>query len=229
MEAIEGLLLVDKPIGKTSFSLVSALRRKLKVKTIGHAGTLDPFATGLMVMLIGRKFTRLSNSFLDQDKEYIAEVKLGITTDSFDCDGEITSQSDIIPSLNEIAYALEKFQGTIEQIPPMFSAKKVGGKKLYELARKGKTIEREPRLVTLKTEFLNYTYPYLTLRINCSKGTYIRTIADDLGQLLKCGAHLSALRRTRSGQFYLENALDGNILFAEELNADLIISKLKTN
>lgn len=225
-ESIEGILLIDKPIGKTSFSLVSALRRKLKVKTIGHAGTLDPFASGVMVMLIGRNYTRLSNSFLDEDKEYIAEIKLGISTDTFDCDGQITSTSEVVPSREEIFNALKNFQGTIEQIPPMFSAKKIGGKKLYELARKGKTVERQSRKITLKTDFLDYSYPFLNVRINCSKGTYVRSIAYDLGQILGCEAHLSALRRIRSGNFHLDDCVDGKLLFSEESNSPYLSSKL---
>lgn len=208
-----GILLVNKPRGKNSFWLVAALRKRLNVKTIGHAGTLDPFATGVMVMLIGKQYTRLSNQFLCEDKEYVTTVHLGIATDSYDCDGLEISRSDIIPTLEEIQTQLLHFQGSVSQIPPMFSAKKVNGQKLYELARQGKEIERKPTVVQMKVELLEYAYPYLKLRVNCSKGTYIRSIAHDLGQLLGCGAHLSELQRTRSGKFHIDSCIDGDQLF----------------
>lgn len=203
----EGILLLDKPVGKTSFHLVATLRKKLGVRKIGHAGTLDPFATGVMVMLVGRNFTKLSDSFLHHDKEYVAKAKLGVATDTYDCEGEVVATSEQVPSLEEVKQALEKFQGEIQQIPPMYSAKKVNGQKLYDMARKGQVIERAPVTLTVETEMLAYEYPYLTLRIKCSKGTYIRSIAHDLGQLLGCGAHLVELTRTRSGHFAVENCL----------------------
>ena len=209
----EGVLLVDKPRGKTSFSLVTALRRLTQVKKIGHAGTLDPFATGLMVMLIGKNFTRLSQDYLCQDKEYECKVHLGISTDSYDCDGQTTGTSSLVPTQADIEKALSSFQGTIEQIPPMFSAKKIQGKRLYELARRGVEIERKPVWITLKTTLLSYTYPDLILNISCSKGTYIRSIAHDLGALLKCGAHLTELRRLRSGTFHLKDSINGILLY----------------
>lgn len=208
-----GILLVDKPKGKTAFSLVARLRKILNIQKIGHAGTLDPFATGVMVMLIGKEYTRRSDEFLCQDKEYIAEVLLGASTDTHDCDGVIQQTSDCIPSQEEINQAIEKFQGEIEQIPPMFSAKKVNGKKLYELARKGKVIERLPVKINVYTHLLNYNYPYVNLAIKCSKGTYIRCIAHDLGLALGCGAHLTNLRRTRSGSYRIEECFSGDKLF----------------
>ena len=209
----EGILLVDKPRGKTSFSLVTALRRLTRIEKIGHAGTLDPFATGLMVMLIGKNFTKLSQDYLCQDKEYECKMLLGISTDSYDCDGQTTSTSTLIPTLSDIEKALASFQGTLQQIPPMFSAKKVDGKKLYELARRGVEIERKAVPITIKTTLLDYTYPYLSLNISCSKGTYVRSIAHDLGQLLGCGAHLSELRRLRSGSFHIKDSINGNLLY----------------
>ncbi len=219
----EGILLVDKPKAITSFNLVAQLRRRLKVKKIGHAGTLDPFATGVMVMLIGRAYTKLSDSFLASDKEYIATVKLGETTDSYDCDGQTTSTNDLAPSLEQIQAAIAAFQGTIEQVPPMFSAKKIGGKKCYELARQGKTVERAACTVTVSIQLLSYTYPYMQINVVCSKGTYIRSLAHDLGAWLGCGAHLTELRRTRSGNFKIEQCIDGTQL----LNPDYDIeSKL---
>lgn len=207
-----GILLVNKPKGKTSFYLVSVLRRLLGVKTIGHAGTLDPFATGVMVLLVGKSCTRLSSHFLGQDKEYIATLRLGIRTDSYDCDGTILDTSPIIPTEAAVLEAVSAFQGSILQTPPMFSAKKVGGKKLYELARKGIEIEREAKEVTLQTTLLHYEYPYLSLRVACSKGTYIRSIAEEMGQKLQCGAHLSDLTRTRSGPFSLSDCIDSSLL-----------------
>jgi tRNA pseudouridine55 synthase len=208
----EGVLLVDKPAGKTSFSLVTQLRRLTHISKIGHAGTLDPFATGLMIMLLG-KFTRLSNNYISEEKEYSCTLLLGQATDSYDCDGQITSTSCLIPTLADITSALTSFQGTVEQIPPMFSAKKVQGKKLYELARRGITIERKPVAVHLQTTLLDYTYPHLSLNVICSKGTYIRSLAHDLGQLLGCGAHLSILRRLRSGTFHVKDSINGALLY----------------
>lgn len=208
----EGILPVNKPAGKTSFFFVSVLRRLYQERTIGHAGTLDPFATGVLVLLVGKKYTRLSESFLHQDKEYVATLHLGIRTDSYDCEGQVVSTSCLIPTLPQIEEALFAFQGTIQQIPPMFSAKKIQGKKLYDLARKGITIERKPSSVTVHTTLLSYEYPYLRLQISCSKGTYIRSIAEDLGLALGCGAHLSALTRTRSGTISLDHCVDGELL-----------------
>lgn len=221
-EPYQGILLIDKPQNKTSFSLVAALRRLLKVKKIGHAGTLDPFATGVMVLLIGKEYTRLSDKLLCADKEYLAQVKLGIETDSYDCTGQIISESSIIPSKAELETALAYFQGDIEQIPPMFSAKKQKGKKLYELARKGITVERQAVKITLETQLIDYTYPYVNILIKCSKGTYIRSIAQELGQRLGCYGHLSALKRTRSGSFLLENCIDGAILDMPNCDIELL-------
>lgn len=226
-EPATGILLVNKPKNKTSFSLVNILRRLLKVKKIGHAGTLDPFATGVMVMLIGKQYTKLSNVFLGADKEYTAVLHLGIETDSYDCDGKVIATNSIVPQVSEIEKVLEGFQGVVMQTPPMFSAKKKGGKKLYELARKGITIEREPVSVTIKTTLLDYAYPRLTLSIECSKGTYVRSIAHDIGRLLKCGAHLIELTRTRSGQFHLSACVDGALLDRTDCLNDLIIKDLQ--
>ena len=208
-----GILLVDKPKFKTSFSLVAALRRLSGIKTIGHAGTLDPFATGVMVMLIGKAYTRQSEQLMCQDKEYLATVCLGVETDTYDLEGKIIAENAAIPSLEDVHNVLLEFQGTISQIPPMFSAKKIKGKKLYDLARKGIEIERAPIQVNIKTEFISYAYPYLNLKIECSKGTYIRTIAYDIGKKLKTGAHLSELVRTRSGSFHLKDCIKGDLLF----------------
>lgn len=210
---VEGIYPIDKPKGKTSFSLVYSLRKLTGIQKIGHAGTLDPFASGVMVLLIGKQFTRLSDQFLTQDKEYIARVHFGIETDTYDCTGKIISQSDLIPSFSQVEEALKEFQGEQTQIPPMFSAKKCSGKKLYELARKGVTVERAPVAITLSTELIAYEYPYLDLKISCSKGTYIRTIAYDLGKRLGPGAHLSELTRTRSGSYQLTDCINGSKIY----------------
>ena len=212
----EGLLPINKQSGKTSFHLVSVMRNITKIRTIGHAGTLDPFADGVMILLIGKNYTRLSDQFLNQDKEYLATLCLGITTDTYDIDGQITAQSPYIPSLQELEAALLKFQGTILQTPPMFSAKKVEGKKLYELARKGITIERQSVPVTLHIELIDYTYPNVKIKVQCSKGTYIRSLAYDIGIELTCGAHLCALTRTRSGAFSLDECCDGAKLMEQD-------------
>ncbi|MCH1429847.1 MAG: tRNA pseudouridine(55) synthase TruB [Chlamydiales bacterium] len=215
----EGILLIDKPAGVTSFSLIRRLRYLSKIKKIGHAGTLDPFATGVMVYLVGKNYTKKSNDFLQADKEYTCCLHLGIETDSYDIDGEVTQKSDIEPSLEQIQDVINQhFQGAISQVPPMFSAKKVKGQKLYDLARKGISIEREAQQVFVETTLLAYNYPYLELSITCSKGCYIRSIASDMGKLLGSGAHLKSLRRTRSGSFKIENCLDGEALKNDDLD-----------
>jgi len=224
-----GIVLLNKPKGKTSFSLVSALRRICNVQKVGHAGTLDPFATGVMILLVGKEFTRLSDRFLLQDKEYEATLKLGIRTDSYDCEGKILQESDYVPSLEEIEKVLSTFQGDLMQTPPMFCAKKIKGKKLYELARKGIEIERAPNPVTVKITFLSYEYPFLKIRVACSKGTYIRSLAEDMGSALTCGAHVSDLLRTRSGCFHLADCFDGTFLSNPDVLSSLTflpISKL---
>ncbi|MDN3505805.1 MAG: tRNA pseudouridine(55) synthase TruB [Simkaniaceae bacterium] len=213
MKISEGILPVNKPPGKTSFSLITALRKITNIRKIGHAGTLDPFADGVMILLIGKEFTRKSDTFLNHDKEYIATLTLGATTTTFDPEGEITSQNDHIPTLAQIHQALTQFQGSITQIPPMYSAKKVKGKKLYELARKGIEIPRQPIQVTVTTTLLSYDYPTLTLKVACTKGTYIRTLAHDLGGHLTCGAHLKKLTRTKCGPYTLEDCINGQDLY----------------
>jgi len=205
---MEGILLVNKPKGKTSFSLIHELRKITGVQKIGHSGTLDPFATGVMVLLIGKKFTKKSQTFTFQDKEYIARVHLGFETETYDSDSEKIAVSDRIPEKEEIEKALEQFQGEVEQTPPMFSAKKVKGVRLYKLARQGVEIERPKKIVSMTTTMLGYEYPYLDIHVRCSKGTYIRSIAYDLGKVLGVGAYLSELKRTAQGPFRLDQCLD---------------------
>jgi tRNA pseudouridine55 synthase len=221
---IDGILIVDKPEGLTSHDVVARLRRILKTKRIGHTGTLDPFATGVLVMLVG-KATRLAQ-FLDKDKkEYKATIRFGFETDTGDGTGspkQIQNSKFKIQN-SEIKEVLQDFRGEIEQTPPMYSAKKIAGKKLYELARKGIEIERKPVKITIyeselikdqkpktedlqKNDFGLWTLDF-GLRVSCSAGTYIRTLAEDIGKKLEIGAHLAALRRTGAGQFDLSKAV----------------------
>lgn len=205
--ANSGILLVDKEAGCTSFRIVEELRRLTKIKKIGHAGTLDPFATGVMVLLIGSDYTKKADLFLAQDKQYEATVYLGATTDTYDRDGTIVETSTQKPSLTEVETAILSFQGNLLQTPPMFSAKKVKGQKLCDLARRGISIERAPVQVHVQMTLISYSYPELKLLINCSKGTYIRSLAFDLGKALGCGAHLTELKRTKSGHFSLADCI----------------------
>jgi len=203
----EGILLVNKSKNVLSFQLVKILRKITKIKKIGHAGTLDPCASGLMIMLIGKKYTKKASHFIKHDKEYLAKLHLGYITKSFDIEEDAQFVSDKIPTLEEIENVLKNFQGTIKQIPPMYSAKKINGQKLYNLARKNITIPRKPTFQTVATKLLDYSYPFLDLKIKCSKGTYIRSIANDIGNMLKCGAYLHALTRIKCGPFELKNAI----------------------
>ena len=207
-QSFEGILLVDKPKGITSHDIVDRLRRKLKIKKIGHAGTLDPLATGLMIMLIG-KATKVSQFLISLDKCYEGEFILGIETDSQDADGEIVNEKALPAGLNEktINKAMEGFTGDQYQTPPMFSAKKINGVPLYKIARKGKTVEREPRFIRINEfNLTKWNSPRGNFFINCSKGTYVRTVLHDLSQKLDCGGHLLSLRRTKIDQFSIGGA-----------------------
>ena len=208
VKEMEGVLLVDKPKGLTSHDVVYRLRRKLSMKKIGHAGTLDPMATGLLVMLIG-KATRISQYLMSVDKAYEGEATLGVVTDSQDAEGEVLTTMPV-PELTEaqVREAIKGFLGDQYQTPPMHSAIKIDGVPLYKMARKGEEVEREPRFIRVMAfDLLSFTPPRLTFRLLCTKGTYVRTIAHDLGQKLGCGAHLSALRRTGSGKFDIAQCL----------------------
>ncbi|MGB1127988.1 MAG: tRNA pseudouridine(55) synthase TruB [Opitutales bacterium] len=206
-DAPEGILLVDKPQGITSHDVVSKLRRVFHIKKIGHAGTLDPMATGLLLMLIG-KATKVSQYLMSMDKEYTGTVRLGQTTDSQDADGEIVEERPV-PELTEerVRKEMKGFLGDQYQTPPMYSAKKVNGQALYKLARQGKTVEREPRVINIsKFEMIRFAPAEIDFVVACSKGTYVRTIAHDFGERLGCGGHLTALRRTGVGKFRIEKA-----------------------
>ncbi len=202
-----GFLSVYKPVGKTSHDVVAYFRKLLKIKKIGHTGTLDPFAEGVLPICIGNS-TRLIE-YLPDDKAYLAFVQLGKTTDSYDIEGNVIFQSDKKVAKEDVKQALKKFEGDIEQLPPIYSAIKVNGKKLYEYAREGKSVEIKPRKVTIyKIELKNFDYDNQVAQVyvECSKGTYIRSIANDLGQVLGCGGYLTRLIRTKAGKFLLENS-----------------------
>jgi tRNA pseudouridine55 synthase len=202
-----GVLLVDKPQGMTSHDIVARMRRVFRIKKIGHAGTLDPMATGLLLILVG-KATKVSQYLMSMDKEYTGTVKLGEVTDSQDADGEVVATTPV-PELSEadVQKQMATFMGDQYQIPPMYSAKKVNGQKLYKLARQGKTIEREPRVIRVsRFDMTNFDLPKVSFVVGSSKGAYIRTIAHDLGDRLGCGGHLCELRRTAVGQFRIESA-----------------------
>jgi tRNA pseudouridine55 synthase len=205
---LEGVLLVDKPGDHTSHDVVARLRGKLRMKKIGHAGTLDPMATGLLIMLIGRA-TRVSQFLISLDKEYEGAIELGKTTDSQDADGQVM-ETRPVPALTEadVAKAMQGFLGDQYQIPPMYSAIKIGGVPLYKKARKGEEVEREPRFIRVMSwDLLRFESPRIEFRLRCSKGTYVRTLAHDLGTKLGCGAHLCALRRTATDRFNVAQAL----------------------
>lgn len=204
---MDGILVVNKPSGITSHDVVNFIRRKFNIKRVGHAGTLDPLATGVLVMLLG-KATKLSNTFINDDKEYIAKLYFGKSTDTQDSQGKVVEEKNIEPlDIENIRKALENFKGEIEQIPPMVSAIKHKGKKLYQLARSGKTVVREPRKIRInEIEILDFKFPELAFRIKCSKGTYVRTLCEDIGRSLGVPSYMSGLVRSASGDFLLENS-----------------------
>ncbi len=221
---MEGILNIDKPAGMTSHDVVGRVRRVAGMRKVGHSGTLDPAATGVLVVCLGRA-TRLVEYLVGRPKTYLGVVKLGETTDSYDADGEVT-QVRPLPAepltAENLESILQKFRGDILQIPPMVSAIKKDGKKLYELARQGITIERPPRPVTIyQLDLLSANSPELELRIQCSAGTYIRSIAHDIGELLGCGAHLKSLRRERVGEFDTESAVPLDDLSPENIQSHL--------
>lgn len=204
-DPFDGIIAVDKPAGPTSHDIVAGIRRKFKIKKVGHGGTLDPQATGVLVILIG-KGTKLSSRFMSSDKVYEGTIRLGSSTDTQDAAGNALIEGDFSDvTLEQMEKAMEVFKGDIMQTPPMVSAVKVDGVPLYKRARKGETIERKQRLVHIY-EFLitKFGLPDSTFRVKCTKGTYVRTICNDLGEALGCQAHLKTLRRTQSGVISLE-------------------------
>jgi len=205
--ALDGAILIDKPSGPTSHDVVDAIRRHFQIKKVGHCGTLDPNATGLLIIVLGRG-TKLSEKLMSDDKTYEGTIKFGETTDSYDADGELVSSLPVPPlTVEQLNEASAPFVGDLMQTPPMVSAVKKGGVPLYKLARKGVEVEREPRLIHVyKFQFSGYQEPIGHFSLACTKGTYVRSIAHELGQKLGCGAHLSTLRRTISGKFDVANA-----------------------
>ena len=225
MPSINGFLIIDKPRGITSHKAVERVRRTIKIQKVGHLGTLDPIATGVLVMAVGRA-TKLAKYFVYDDKEYLTTAKLGIVTDSQDLDGKIISQTeDIDVTKDQFEEVLKEFVGDIEQIPPMVSAKKVGGERLYKLHRRGIEVEREPKQVHLEyIKLIDFKLPDATFEVKCSKGTYVRTLCFDIGERLGVGGAMSALTRLKSGFFELDDAI--KLAELEEMEPDLILRKI---
>ncbi|MFQ5648483.1 MAG: tRNA pseudouridine(55) synthase TruB [bacterium] len=201
------ILNINKPEGWTSFDVVRKVRNSVRVKKVGHAGTLDPFATGVLLVCTG-KATKRVDELMAFEKEYVAQVELGKETDTFDCTGTVVAEHDTAAlSSHAVVTVCKQFEGEIWQTPPMYSAVKVNGERLYRLARKGMTVDRPPRKVTVhRMVILDVELPMVTLKITCSKGTYIRSIAHDIGARLNSGGHLTALTRTRVGPYTLQDA-----------------------
>jgi tRNA pseudouridine55 synthase len=205
--AISGVLVVDKPVGLTSHDVVQIIRRGTNIRRAGHTGTLDPRASGVLVVLIGPA-VRLSEYVSASDKRYQAIVRLGTTTDTYDSDGNVTSSTPVSISEEQFEATLQTFVGEIEQVPPPYSAVKVKGQKAYELAREGEEVDLAPRKIQVYSlELLEWTPPEAVIDVYCSSGTYVRSLANDLGKSLGCGAYLVGLRRTKSGRFTLRDAV----------------------
>jgi len=205
--ALDGAILIDKPAGPTSHDVVDAIRRQFAIKKVGHCGTLDPNATGLLIIVLGRG-TKLSEKLMSDDKVYEGVIKFGETTNSYDADGELVASLPVPPlTLEQLNAMAAEFVGDLMQTPPMVSAVKKDGVPLYKLARKGIEVPREPRLVHIYNFcFSAYQEPMAQFRLACTKGTYVRSIAHDLGQKLGCGGHLATLRRVASGKFDVAHA-----------------------
>jgi tRNA pseudouridine55 synthase len=204
---ISGILLMDKPAGCTSFDVVRRVKKALQVRKIGHLGTLDPFATGLLPLCLGEA-TKLAPFLMPEPKTYRATVKLGEATDTQDLTGEVVARGETLPRPEEVYAAAARFGGEIEQTPPMYSAVHYQGQRAYKLARRGEKVDLPPRKVTIyRLEVEEVTLPEVTITVTCSQGTYIRTLAADLGAVLDCGGHLTALRRLEVGAFRVEEAL----------------------
>ena len=213
---MNGIVIIDKPQGWTSQDVTARLRRVFNTRRIGHGGTLDPMATGVLPVFVGRG-TRGVEFFEHAEKTYETVLQLGITTDTEDITGTVLTRQAAQVSREELETALEKFRGDIMQIPPMYSALKVNGQKLYDLARKGKEVERQPRPVTIhKLELLEYGADQVRLLVHCSKGTYIRTLCKDIGESLGCGGCMAALKRVSAGSYTIDEAVPLDTLLEEE-------------
>ena len=220
---IHGVFLLDKPQGMSSNDIMQKVKRIFQANKAGHTGALDPLATGMLPICLGEA-TKFSQFLLDADKRYLVTAKLGERTDTSDAEGQIVETRDVNVKTPEILTALEQFRGNILQVPTMFSALKYNGKPLYEYARQGITVEREARPITIfELNFIEYNAPYLTLEVHCSKGTYIRTLVDDLGEALGCGAHVTMLRRTAVADYPTEKMLDWHALQSLAEQQDLAL------
>ena len=205
-----GFIVINKPAGPTSHNIVDRMRKITGIKKIGHAGTLDPFAEGVLILAVGRGATKQIDRLVKTKKKYIADIRLGAVTDTYDRTGQIVEEKETAPpSKEEVKKVLNGFQGEQEQLPPMYSAKKVKGKKLYELARQGKEVERKTVTINIYSiELLKYEFPDLRIKVQCSSGTYLRTLAYDIGRELDCGAYLQELQRTAVGGYKLKSAIN---------------------
>ena len=220
---IHGVFLLDKPQGMSSNDIMQKVKRIFQANKAGHTGALDPLATGMLPICLGEA-TKFSQFLLDADKRYLVTAKLGERTDTSDAEGQIVETRDVKVKTSEILTALEQFRGDILQVPTMFSALKHNGKPLYEYARQGITVEREARPITIfELNFIEYNAPYLTLEVHCSKGTYIRTLVDDLGEVLGCGGHVAMLRRTAVADYPTEKMLDWHALQSLAEQQDLAL------
>ena len=220
---IHGVFLLDKPQGMSSNDIMQKVKRIFQANKAGHTGALDPLATGMLPICLGEA-TKFSQFLLDADKRYLVTAKLGERTDTSDAEGQIVETREMKVKTPEILTALEQFRGDILQVPTMFSALKHNGKPLYEYARQGITVEREARPITIfELNFIEYNAPYLTLEVHCSKGTYIRTLVDDLGEVLGCGAHVTMLRRTAVADYPTEKMLDWHALQSLAEQQDLAL------
>jgi len=220
---IHGVFLLDKPQGMSSNDIMQKVKRIFQANKAGHTGALDPLATGMLPICLGEA-TKFSQFLLDADKRYLVTAKLGERTDTSDAEGQIVETREVKVKTPEILTALEQFRGEILQVPTMFSALKHNGKPLYEYARQGITVEREARPITIfELNFIEYNAPYLTLEVHCSKGTYIRTLVDDLGEVLGCGAHVTMLRRTAVADYPTEKMLDWHALQSLAEQQDLAL------
>lgn len=218
---IEGLLNVDKPGGLTSHDVVNRLRKVAGLRRIGHAGTLDPLATGVLLVCLGRA-TRLVEYLVGQPKTYTAVIRLGQSTNTYDADGEVVRERPLTFNQEALGQALTQFQGDLQQLPPLYSALKVKGQPMYKLARQGIEVERQPRAVTIyDLEIIGLNPPHLEIAVTCSSGTYIRSLAHDLGEVLNCGGHISALRRTAVGEFKAASAVALDQLTPDNLHTYL--------
>ena len=225
MENINGIVVINKEKGFTSHDVVNVIRRIFSTRKVGHTGTLDPDATGVLPICIG-KATKIADMLTFSDKSYVARVRLGLTTDTQDISGEVLTTSDVNVSADALEAAVKKFTGEIEQIPPMYSAIKINGQKLCDLARKGVEVERKPRKITIySAEVSDFDGTEFTLSVHCSKGTYIRTLCHDIGAYLDCGAVMCELERTESSIFNIENSYTLDELRA--MDSDKLLSCLR--